>query len=312
MNFIMKSKTSVIITTYNDSKFLKRSIPSIINQSLEPFEIIIIDDGSNTNEAEEISRSYSKLTHIPIIYKKKKNGGPSSARNLGIKLAKGEYILFVDADDELLLDSIEWRQKKLEVLGERYASIYCSSIHFFQNKSKLTKKVQEINGELNVCLVGRENGIPGQITSHFFQKKVLLEIKGYNEKLKFNEDFELILRIAKKWLFYGVNKVGFIQYFRNDSWSKSDPIAAFNGVENFLEIAKKNSLLPLVEVSKRKKENRLTLAKKLLIKEKKIYEAVLYIDEAFNIVEPENLKEHFINIFNKVVKKMNFVRIFIK
>ena len=308
----MKSKTSVIITTYNDSKFLKRSIPSIINQSLEPFEIIIIDDGSNTNEAEEISRSYSKLTHIPIIYKKKKNGGPSSARNLGIKLAKGEYILFVDADDELLLDSIEWRQKKLEVLGERYASIYCSSIHFFQNKSKLTKKVQEINGELNVCLVGRENGIPGQITSHFFQKKVLLEIKGYNEKLKFNEDFELILRIAKKWLFYGVNKVGFIQYFRNDSWSKSDPFITFNGVENFLEIAKKNSLLPLVEVSKRKKENRLTLAKKLLIKEKKIYEAVLYIDEAFNIVEPENLKEHFINIFNKVVKKMNFVRIFIK
>lgn len=302
----MKSKTSVIITTYNDSKFLKRSIPSIINQSLEPFEIIIIDDGSNTNEAEEISRSYSKLTHIPIIFKKKKNGGPSSARNFGIQLAKGEYILFVDADDELLLDSIEWRQKKLEELGERYASIYCSSIHFFQNKSKLTKKVQEINGELNVCLVGRENGIPGQITSHFFQKKVLLEIKGYNEKLKFNEDFELILRIAKKWLFYGVNKVGFIQYFRNDSWSKSDPIAAFNGVENFLEIAQKNSLLPLVEVSKRKKENRLTLAKKLLIKEKKIYEAVPYIDEAFNIVKPENLKEHFINIFNKIAKKMNF------
>lgn len=306
MNFIMKSKTSVIITTYNDSKFLKRSIPSIINQSLEPFEIIIIDDGSNTNEAEEISRSYSKLTHIPIIFKKKKNGGPSSARNFGIQLAKGEYILFVDADDELLLDSIEWRQKKLEELGERYASIYCSSIHFFQKKSKLTKKVQEINGELNVCLVGRENGIPGQITSHFFQKKVLLEIKGYNEKLKFNEDFELILRIAKKWLFYGVNKVGFIQYFRNDSWSKSDPIAAFNGVENFLEIAQKNSLLPLVEVSKRKKENRLTLAKKLLIKEKKIYEAVPYIDEAFNIVKPENLKEHFINIFNKIAKKMNF------
>jgi glycosyltransferase involved in cell wall biosynthesis len=302
----MKSKTSVIITTYNDSKFLKRSIPSIINQSLEPFEIIIIDDGSNTNEAEEISRSYSKLTHIPIIFKKKKNGGPSSARNFGIQLAKGEYILFVDADDELLLDSIEWRQKKLEELGERYASIYCSSIHFFQKKSKLTKKVQEINGELNVCLVGRENGIPGQITSHFFQKKVLLEIKGYNEKLKFNEDFELILRIAKKWLFYGVNKVGFIQYFRNDSWSKSDPIAAFNGVENFLEIAQKNSLLPLVEVSKRKKENRLTLAKKLLIKEKKIYEAVPYIDEAFNIVKPENLKEHFINIFNKIAKKMNF------
>tara|TARA_Y100000385_G_scaffold289286_1_gene358242 strand:- start:1995 stop:2903 length:909 start_codon:yes stop_codon:yes gene_type:complete len=302
----MKSKTSVIITTYNDSEFLKRSIPSIINQSLEPLEIIIIDDGSNTNEAEEISQLHSKITCIPIVFKKKKNGGPSSARNLGIELAKGKYILFVDADDKLLLDSLEWRQKKLEELGERYASIYCSSIHFFQNKSKLTKQVQELNGKLNACLVGRKNGIPGQITSHFFQKKVLLEINGYNETLKFNEDFELILRIAKKWLFYGVNKTGFIQYFRDDSWSKSDSYAAFNGVENFLEIAKKNNLLPINEVSKRKKENRLTLAKKLLVKEKKIYEAAPYIEEAFRIVKPENLKEHLINIVNKILKKMNF------
>ena len=67
----MKSKTSVIITTYNDSKFLKRSIPSIINQSLEPLEIIIIDDCSNDNEAEKIVQSYSDQTHIPIVFKRK-------------------------------------------------------------------------------------------------------------------------------------------------------------------------------------------------------------------------------------------------
>lgn len=302
----MKSKTSVIITTYNDSKFLKRSIPSIINQSLEPLEIIIIDDGSNNSEAEEIVQSYSDQTHIPIVFKKKNNGGPSSARNFGLQLAKGQFILFVDVDDELLIDSLEWRQKKLEVLGENYAAVYCSSIHCFKNKSKHTKPVQETNGKLNGCLIGRKNGIPGGSAFYFFRKKVLIEINGYDESLKFNEDFELILRIAKKWLFYGINKPGFIQNLRDDSWSNSEPFTVFYGVENFLEIAKKNKLLELVEVSKRKKENRLTLAKKLLIKEKKIYEAVPYIDEAFNIVKPENLKEHFINIFNKIAKKMNF------
>ena len=110
----MKSKTSVIITTYNDSKFLKRSIPSIINQSLEPLEIIIIDDGSNDNEAEKIVQSYSDQTHIPIVFKKKNNGGPSSARNFGLQLAKGQFILFIDVDDELIIDSLEWRQKSLK------------------------------------------------------------------------------------------------------------------------------------------------------------------------------------------------------
>ena len=92
-------KTSVIITTFNDAEYLKRSIPSVINQTSKPKEIIIIDDGSSDNQAKEIVDSFHNHPDISIIYKKKKNGGPSSARNVGIKLAKGEFILFLDADD---------------------------------------------------------------------------------------------------------------------------------------------------------------------------------------------------------------------
>ena len=68
---------------------------------------IVIDDGSMDDLAESIVNSYLSLTDIPIIFKKKINGGPSSARNIGLKLAKGEFILFIDADDELIADSIE-------------------------------------------------------------------------------------------------------------------------------------------------------------------------------------------------------------
>lgn len=302
---MLNSKTSVVITTYNDSKFLKRSIPSALNQTLKPLEIIIIDDGSCNNDAEKIVKSFIFKTDISLVYEKKKNGGPSSARNVGIKLAKGQFILFVDADDELLLDSIEWRQKEIELRDESYASIYCSSIHHFQNKVIRTKNINEINGELNKCLLGRENGIPGQITCHFFRRKVLLEINGFNEALKFNEDFELILRIAKKWLFYGVNKVGFIQYFRENSWSKSDPYIAYNGVEHFLDMALKDNLLPLIEVNQRKKENKLSLVKKLIIQEKKIFEAIPYIDKAFEFMKPQNYKEYILMTFNKVIKLFN-------
>ena len=110
----INKKTSVIITTYNDAEFLKRLIPSVLNQSLKPLEVIIIDDGSFDDYAEKIISSYRDNTEIPIKFLKKENGGPSSARNSGIKLAIGEFIIFIDADDELLPDSIEWRQKKLE------------------------------------------------------------------------------------------------------------------------------------------------------------------------------------------------------
>ena len=221
----------------------------------------------------------------------------------GIKLANGEFILFIDADDELLKNSIEWRQEIFESLGKDYASIYCSKIEYFKNKSKAEEQVLETNGRLNVSLVGRgNNGIPGQITNHLFRKDVLIEVNGYNESLKFNEDFELILRIAKTWLFFGVNRAGFIQHIREDSWSNSDPYIAYAGVEAFLQTSLDEKLLPVIEINKRSKENRLSLVKKLLYQKYKWSEVSPYIDEAFVIAAPLNLKEYVLFFLNKIIK----------
>ena len=103
-----------------------------------------------------------------MIYRKKENGGPSSARNAGIGLASGEFILFLDSDDELLTNSIEWRQKILESLGDNYASVYCSRIERINNKNNKIEII-ESEGSLDVSLVGRKNGVPGQITNHLFR-----------------------------------------------------------------------------------------------------------------------------------------------
>jgi len=305
MSFIKTGKTSVIITTYNDAKFLERSIPSVLNQTLKPLEIIIIDDGSQNNDAEKIFKTFSLDSDITMLYEKKKNGGPSSARNVGIKLAKGEFILFLDADDELLKNSLEWREEILESLDQNYASIYCSKIKLIDNKRKIKEKIYETDGKLDVCLVGRDNGIPGQITHHLFRSDIVNEVNGYNESLKFNEDFEFLLRIAKKRLFFGVNRVGFIQHMRNDSWSKSDPYYAYNGVENFLNIASNKKLLPQIEIKLRRKENRLSLAKKVILFQRtKSKEVIPYIDEAFDIIKPQNIKEHALFYLNKILKKL--------
>ncbi len=304
MSLIKTSKTSVIITTYNDAKFLERSIPSVLNQTLKPLEIIIIDDGSHNNDAEKIFKTFSLRSDISMLYEKKKNGGPSSARNLGISLAQGEYILFIDSDDELLSNSIEWREEILDSIGQSYASIYCSRIECIEKKSNITLDVPDIDGELDVCLVGRKNGIPGQITNYLFRKDILLEVGGYNESLKFNEDFDLILRLAKIKMFRGINRVGFIQHIRENSWSKSDPYVTFYGVEDFLDNASEKKLLPINEIEQRRKDNRLTLVKKILVKRSKWRDAVPYINQAFDIIKPVNSKEFMLYFLNKILKRL--------
>jgi len=300
------NKTSVIITTYNDADYLQRSIPSVINQRFKPLEIIVIDDGSRENIAEMVVNDFQSLTDIPIIFKKKINGGPSSARNVGIKLAKGEFILFLDADDELLQDSIEWRQKMFEQLDKSYASLYCTAIHYRINKSYFLENIIETNGAIDGCLIGRTDGIPAGPPYHLFRREVLLKVNGYNESLKFNEDFELVLRISKNWIFYGVNKAGFIRHIRSDSWSKSDPYNAYFGVESFLEVATNTQLLPMDEIKQRKKENRLSLVKKLLIQRKKWNEVYCYIDEAFDFSGPKNKKELLLYFTNTIYKIMSW------
>lgn len=90
---------SIVLTTYNRKHCISRMIDSILIQSFEDFELIIVDDGS-TDETQEMLKKKYNDKRIQIIFQE--NRGVSSARNLGISLAKGEYITFVDSDDYLL------------------------------------------------------------------------------------------------------------------------------------------------------------------------------------------------------------------
>ncbi len=96
-------KISIIVPVYNCAKFVKKCLDSLINQTFKDIEIILINDGS-TDNSEAIIQSYNDSR---IVYIKQKNQGPSAARNLGIDLAKGEYIGFIDSDDWIDTDFYE-------------------------------------------------------------------------------------------------------------------------------------------------------------------------------------------------------------
>lgn len=97
---------SVIIPVYNVEKYLKRCMDSVLNQTYTNLDIILVDDGS-TDQSGELCDGYQQIdSRVHVIHKK--NGGLSDARNTGIETARGEYLTFVDSDDELVLDCIEY------------------------------------------------------------------------------------------------------------------------------------------------------------------------------------------------------------
>ena len=96
-------KVSVIMPAFNRSKIIMDSIKSVLDQSYSDFELIVVDDGSTDNTF-EIAGS---VNDARVKCLRKENGGPASARNYGIKHAKGEYIAFIDSDDQWLVDHVE-------------------------------------------------------------------------------------------------------------------------------------------------------------------------------------------------------------
>ena len=104
-------KFSVIIGSYNTKKYLKLTIESVLNQTFQNFEVIIIDDGSNDGTDKIIKDFASKDKRIRPFYFKKNSGKDSVPKNFGIKKARGDYICFLDSDDL-------WHENKLSIQND--------------------------------------------------------------------------------------------------------------------------------------------------------------------------------------------------
>src|SRR3990170_2838516 len=107
--YLFMPKVSVIIPTYNREKYIVETLQSVFAQTFTDYEVIVIDDGSTDNTA-DVLRPYLDR----IVYIRKPNGGQGSARNVGIKVAKGEYIAFLDSDDLWMPEKLELQVKYLD------------------------------------------------------------------------------------------------------------------------------------------------------------------------------------------------------
>ena len=168
---------SAIIPTYNYGKYVSEAIDSILEQSYKLIEIIVVDDGSVDNTA-EVLKSYSEKVH----YIHQKNSGLSAARNTGIRMAKGEFIAFLDADDKWSPNKIK-RQVEL-AYQTGHPVILCTM-------NEADKNYDYVN--FDNCFFH-----PSALGSNALIKHDrLLEVGGFDEELKSVEDREMMLRLTR-------------------------------------------------------------------------------------------------------------------
>ena len=204
---------SVIIPTYRRPIFLKRAIESVLNQTYSNIEVIVVDDNdSNTEdrvETEKIMNIYKN--NIKVTYlKHEKNKNGSAARNTGWRVAKGEYITFLDDDDEISNMKIKKQVDCLEQLDESWGMCYTGY------------KIVKENGNIQVSTESRSGNCyieglmrtlyMGSGSNLMLRKKVVDEINGYDESFIRNQDIEFMARALEYYKIAYIDEQLFIIY----------------------------------------------------------------------------------------------------
>lgn len=185
----MNPKISVIVPVYNAEKYLNRCIDSILAQTFTDFELLLINDGSK-DKSGEICDEYSKKD-IRVKVFHKENGGASSARNVGLDNARGEYICFCDADDFvdktwLLCFSLYLEKNDMVISGFKI---------FRNNKYVKDVSMPVLNNKLSIIQYLEDQNISGYLWCKCFKKEIIdkYHIK-FNEKYIIWEDLDFIYR----------------------------------------------------------------------------------------------------------------------
>ena len=274
MSRVSYTMISVIVPTYNRAQQLPRALDSILCQSCSPKEIIVVDDGSTDETSALMTSEYPE-----IVFIQQQNTGVSSARNVGIKRASGDWIAFLDSDDEWLPEKLEIQMKALYENPE-IKICHTNEIWIRNGKRVNPKKKHEKFGGwifqkcLPLCCIS-----PSSVIIH---KSIFKEIGLFDYSLPVCEDYDLWLRITARNPVLYIEKPFLIKYGgHEDQLSKK-----YWGMDRFRikSLEKIISSRVLSDLD----EN---AAKKMLMK--KIYIFIQGAQKRGNIKEVKKFKEQY-------------------
>lgn len=208
----MNEMISIIVPVYNVSMYLEKCLDSLINQTYQNIEIITVDDGSTDNSGKICDEYANKYLH-KVLAIHKSNQGVSSARNIGLESAKGEFIAFVDGDDWVEPEMFE---NLLKNLVQNHADIsICSMKKDYDDKLDDIYKTTDIV-KCNCKQLYREiidnPNVYGYVCNKLFKKNLLENIR-FDTTLTMCEDMDFTLRYIEKCT-YGVCSISQLYHYR--------------------------------------------------------------------------------------------------
>lgn len=188
---------SVITITRNRGKLIGRCIKSVLNQSYTNIEYIIVD-GASDDETDMVVASFhdERLRYVKL----ESNWSIAKTINYGVELSKGQYITFLDSDDEYLPRKVEKQLAKMLILPDDYGMVYCWMTYYDQKSMKVVKEHKPtVKGNVAVDVV--EKPIVSGTPTYFFRRKAFIENGGWKEKDEIGivSDWELAARFCQKW-----------------------------------------------------------------------------------------------------------------
>lgn len=205
-------KISFIVPVYNTASYLRRCINSIISQHYHNYELILINDGS-TDSSLEICREYAGNSKVLIITQP--NSGVSAARNAGIKIATGDYFFFVDSDDWIEEQSLEYISEFLDNNDVDVLRIKCNTVKKGYVVSDLWHKTGKIDTDV---LMKRKYFCPA-LWGYLFKASIIRENRiVFVHALKYSEDSNFIFKcLCKSKNIYLINSRTYNYNVREDS-----------------------------------------------------------------------------------------------
>lgn len=182
-------KISVVIPAYNAEKSLFRALESVISQTLKPFEIIVVNDGSKDSTEKIANEFIQKNSDFNIKLISKLNGGVSSARNAGLKNAVGDYIALLDSDDEWFLDKLE---KQIQVFNNNSSISFVGGLIFEPLNGKKGELI-----EIDLSKLIFKNYF--QPSTVIFKREIIETIGLFDETQNYAEEGNYFMRIASEY-----------------------------------------------------------------------------------------------------------------
>lgn len=247
-------KVSAIITTHNRIELLKKAIDSVCKQTYSNIECIVVDDNSNDGTYEWINEliKYNKnIKYIRISSKSKSGGG--YARNLGIREATGDYVAFLDDDDEWMQDKIEKQVKIIEKYRDVGIVLCARRIEYnfgqlYIDEKCIDEGIQDYSKKILYNIIG--------VTSMMmFRKDVFENVGMFDENLKFWQEYDLTIRICQKYKVFFMNE--FLLLYRvnySDKNRKSNKFDEWLKTTDYIKEKYGNLIKDLSDEEKRKLE----------------------------------------------------------